>query len=59
MKQIDIMMRERIVTDDVVSTNYFIPLYFNDIINIFTKRCSAQRPSWGERGYMGLQAGLY
>ncbi len=59
MKRINITMRERIVTDDGVSTNNFIALYFNDVINIFTKQCSAQRPSWGECGYMGLQPGLY
>ncbi len=52
-------MRERIITDDAVSTNYFIPLYFNDVINIFTKQCSAQRPSWGEHGYMGPRVGHY
>ncbi len=59
MKQINTMMRERIVTDDAVSTHSFIPLYFNDVINIFTKQCSAQRPSRGERGYMGPRAGQY
>ena len=59
MKRINTTRWERIVTDDAVSTLFFIQLYFNDVINIFTKRCSAQRPSQGERGYMGPRAGHY
>ena len=59
MKRIDTTMRERIITDDAVSTHSFITLYFNDVINIFTKRYSAQRPLRGTRGCMGPRPGQY
>ncbi len=43
-KQIDTTMRERIATDDAVSTLSCFTLYFHDIINIFTQRYRPQRP---------------
>ena len=58
-KQIDTTMRERIVTDDAVSTLSCFSLYFYDIMNIFTQRSRALRSVCCARGCVGPWPGHY
>ncbi len=59
MKRIKTTMRERIITDDAVSTLSCFSLYFYDVMNIFTQCSRALRSVCCTRGCVGLWPGRY